>query len=728
MFCVLLLVTSAAGRGAEPNESQSDDQLVIESSRLKLVLRDDLRGFAHLIDKRSGRDYAADTRRAFGLYTLHFGKSMERSTRSTLSMVAAKEVSRTEQGVRVRFEQKGTHPALVDCLLSASAERPEIRLSIDITNRSNQPIITVDFPQLTCVEQLDSESADDGILYPQHEGIVLCGPAEHFPEGSLVAKAYPGHLSAQFSYYFDAAGGLYLGAHDTQGYPKQLRLDRTRDGLNFTWRHQQPSVQLARYQLKYELVLMVGGPTWQHGADIYRQWAERKAPWCRQTIVAGAAPDWLQAGCVFLNYKIDPDDEQFGVEQHDALLGQYREFLGLPIVACAFGWEKHGSWIGPDYFPPRGGEQYYRDLAARLQQRGDHLHVFTSGFRWGVRKRVEQQDAKPEGGVSEQRSQGYDRSAPARPPSPYTEYYGERDYRNAGGWHMAVLNDRGYEVREMPAWADNYLLCPGCAATRQLLGKCFDQIYELGIAGVDLDQNLGGGIPPCYSGRHDHESGAGTWQYRAVYEFLDQVRRRARTQNVDSFVGLEEPCELFIPVVDIVHGRAFTDTVWPANGPGAMSVPLYAYLYHPYQLQYAGWIDGRFSPRGDVRLGLVRAALLGMQPGVRIHSGPFQLADGQPSDELIMLRNVAQLTVRCREYLLLGACCTMPSSPVHRTWIQSHAQPSARRCRSPGRPCTALPGKRLPATSATCLPTSPTRRGPSNCWSSDMTWLPLECV
>jgi hypothetical protein len=137
-------------------------------------------------------------------------------------------------------------------------------------------------------------------------------------------------------------------------------------------------------------------------------------------------------------------------------------------------------------------------------------------------------------------------------------------------------------------------------------------------------------------------------------EFLTTVRTKAREKHPESFLGVEEPCEAYIPMIDIVHGRAFTDTRWPAAAPGGVSIPLYVYLYHEYQLNYAGWIDKKFSPFGDVRFGIGRATIFGMQPGVRIGQGPFEYTGGDPSAELAMLRDAVQLMDRCSRYLLLG--------------------------------------------------------------------------
>lgn len=629
--------------GLPSAEGQDQDgRYVVESARLKLVLREDLRGVEKLIDKRTGRDYATNAIRSFGLYRLYYGRSLDKAQESRPSNVASRKVTQLANGVRIQFDQKGPHPALVDCTITANVNEPGIRFGIDVTNRSSQPLVAIDYPQITCQAKLGADSQDDRLLYPQLEGVLLCNPAENLPMGRSVAKSYPGSACAQFIYFYDPEGGWYSAAEDGRGSTKVPLVRRDRDGLFIAWRHEFPSVPLGRTKLAYDVVWSAAGPSWQDGADIYREWAERNAPWCEKTILAGAAPDWLQQANVFLNYQLDLEGEYYGAEEAGTRFQAYRNFFGLPIVACVFGWEKHGAWIGPDYFPPRGGEEYYTDLASRLAERGDHMHLFTSGFRWGVRK------TRP---APERANEPV--AASRRQPRLYTDYNGLTDFYNKGK-AAAVIGTNGRPIRERPAWADNYLLCAGSEHGQQILGDCFATIFDWGIAGVDLDQNLGAGVPHCFSDAHGHPPGAGEWQYRAMYEFLEAVRLQSRENHPDSFVGVEEPCELYIPVIDIVHGRAFTDNVWPAAGPGAVSVPLYTYLYHEYQLTYAGWIDKRFSPRGDMRLGIGRATLFGMQPGVRIGKGEFEYREDEPTVELAMLRDAVQLMQRCRDYLLLG--------------------------------------------------------------------------
>jgi len=600
----------------------------IESSDLKITLRPDLDGALGIADKRTGRNYALPS--AVGLYRILVGREPRSARALTSRDATSRRLERLSDGLTLRF----AHEKLaVECRLSASPDRPGIRWGIRLENSTRQPLCAVEFPLVACPLALGDSPDDDAILYPSLEGVLLWRPSRHFGRGARVARRYPGQVCAQLLYYFDPAGGLYLAAHDTAGYPKEPVVGREGGALVLTWRHCFPSQAERVVETAYDVVMRAGGATWHDGADIYRAWAERNAPWCEKKLLERDVPRWLLRANVFLNYNAT-DPNFVPAEKADARFRAYRKFLGVPIVACAFGWEKHGSWIGPDYFPPKCGEAHYRELCRRLAGRGDHFQVFTSGFRWGVRKPI---------GAT------WERTKPRR----YTPWDGRPDFQ-ARGQPAAAIAPSGKPVFIQFPWADNYILCVGSRLARDILADCFARLYGMGIAGVDLDQNLGAEAPDCFSATHGHPPGAGHWRYRAMRGFLQRVRSAARATHPECFVGVEEPCEAYIPWLDVVHARAFTDTRWPATGPGAFSVPLYIYLYHDYQLNYAGFIDRGFSPLGDVRMGLGRAFIFGMQLGVRIGYPPFALDEAKPTQELVALRGAARLMDRCRDYLLLG--------------------------------------------------------------------------
>jgi len=223
----------------------------------------------------------------------------------------------------------------------------------------------------------------------------------------------------------------------------------------------------------------------------------------------------------------------------------------------------------------------------------------------------------------------------------------------AEGKMYAVKDQNDQLVFKQLRWADNFMMCAGSEGARNILDSCYSYIYNMGIAGVDLDQNIGGEVDDCYSSSHGHPRGAGLWQTRSMEKFLSKIQSDNLKRGEHCFQGVEEPCERYVPYFDVFHGRAFTATRWPVYGPGAVSVPLYLYLYHQYQIAYAGWIDGGFSPCGYEKYGLGRAYIFGMYPGVRT-GGKMELRKNAPSDELLMLKGYLYLMNEAPDFLLRG--------------------------------------------------------------------------
>jgi hypothetical protein len=175
----------------------------------------------------------------------------------------------------------------------------------------------------------------------------------------------------------------------------------------------------------------------------------------------------------------------------------------------------------------------------------------------------------------------------------------------------------------------------------------------MGIAGIDLDQNLGGSFSDCFNSEHGHPLGAGLWKTTAMVDFLNAINAIKKKRGEQKFFqSVEEPCERFAHLFDIYHGRAFTDNKWPVTGPGAVSIPLYLFLYHEYQSGYAGWIDKKFSPSGDIKCGIGRSYILGMLPGIR-SNGTTGLKD-HITDELLMLKSYIKLMKLLPQYVLNG--------------------------------------------------------------------------
>jgi hypothetical protein len=634
---------------------------VIENDSVLIKFTEDLKGVKSIIDKKTGRDWASGEDSV--LYVLRFGENYQSSKMITSAMSVERKAKKTRDGIELQFTHKGEIPLTIICSINTSRGSSLIYWSVKVLNESDKKLCSVEYPVMTCKYLPENSRRSGGVLYPVFEGVLLTGLAEM---GAGIRQLYPGKLSAQLMYYYDHTGGFYYAAHDGQGYKKALSLKNLGKGITFSQEYLLPVELRKEILVPYNIVTGFSGGRWEAGAGIYRDWAKGQE-WCNKRLIDREdVPAWLKHPNLFINYSyITPAFST--VEKADKIIKNYHDFFKMPIIATGFGWEKNEIWIGPDYFPPVHGDSYYKDLSGKIKERGDHLHVFTSGFRWAIKKPVK----NPNGTTG------------------FTKYDGTEDFKLHGA-ALASIDQKGEMILEKRDWAYNYSLCVGSAGGRELMAGIYNHLAGLGIDGVDLDQNLGGEVDNCFNDKHGHAIGAGLWQYQVMKEFFGKVRSEGKKQSGDMFMGVEEPCEIFIPQLDAFHGRAYTDTEWPVVGPGGVSVPLFIYLYHPYQIGYSGWIDNGFSALGDVRYGMGRSYIFGMYPGVRTSDsynqttgmysegggyGKFDLSSGIISEELKMLKGYTELMKSYPEFLVHGemiyeaeikGCDTINFTPVKR--------------------------------------------------------------
>ncbi|MGQ9576528.1 MAG: DUF6259 domain-containing protein [Thermoguttaceae bacterium] len=93
-------------------------------------------------------------------------------------------------------------------------------------------------------------------------------------------------------------------------------------------------------------------------------------------------------------------------------------------------------------------------------------------------------------------------------------------------------------------------ICPVTPLARKILLDSVLECQRLGIDCVQVDQIVGGGIPPCYSADHGHLPGGGNWSAEAIYGLFGEIRREGKKRNPDFALSMEEPGEFFIPVLD----------------------------------------------------------------------------------------------------------------------------------------------------------------------------------
>nr|WP_321399032.1 DUF6259 domain-containing protein [uncultured Desulfobacter sp.] len=596
-------------------------EIKLRSKSSSLILSNDLRRI---------KSYSNDKQHQFisvpsaPLYEISFGHDYNSSRKiTTYDAVNCRVLRKGRYFVEIEY----LHPEndlIVTCNIRTDKKESLHYWNIKVKNNSKDIVTQIQYPQVACKTELGQKINSDAFVFPRHEGVLLTGLNK---KHARMKSRYPGDLSSQMMYNFDTDGGLFYAALDGSGYTKNLSAINNGSSILMAQELVLPIQTMNSINQIYEVATGLFGGRWEDGAVVYRNWSDKQI-WTKQPISKRSMPEWLKGPNLFLNFSITEDVTR--VDKTYDLINRYHSFFNIPIVATVFGWEKNGEWIGPDYFPTKPNLTFYEQLSNQLRQNGDHLHFYTSGFRFGIRQTIQNNERK----------------------RTYSDYNG-LDYFNKFGKHLATSKPDGTLFLTKPRWANNYHICAGLKESRDLLARCYDKIYGMGIAGVDLDQNLGGSFADCFNPEHAHPLGAGLWKTKAMEKFLNAtitIKKKRGEQKF--FQGVEEPCERFAHLFDIYHGRAFTDIKWPVIGPGAVSIPLYLFLYHEYQLGYAGWIDKGFSPFGDIKYGIGRSFIFGMLPGIRQNKSTklkFPI-----TQDLLMLKSYIELMKQIPQYVLHG--------------------------------------------------------------------------
>ena len=362
----------------------------------------------------------------------------------------------------------------------------------------------------------------------------------------------PGRSSAQFAAAWDGESGVYFGLEDASGEIKFWGFDRTAAGLRFV--HENRTWQSGGYAQTYPVVIRpvrrTGEPlVWQDFADIYRAW-DRKQSWSRTTYRDRAdVPAWMKDAPVFTRFSRQwlerPDDIRRFVAWWKRELGE------MPVVAALWGWEKYGTWWGPDYFPCHPSDEVFTANMKFLGDNAFHPFAWPSGYNW-------------------------------------CKYIGDKgdgtyeiDLRDS--WlkpnedHLVVNADGKFYHRDA-FWLRFGALtavCGGDPWTHDWWNGLTKDLARRGVDIVQVDQVVGGRFLPCWNPKHGHPVGDGAWMWPKFRLQIETMRAAIKSVRPDGFVGVEEPCELFNDIVGIQDYRDL-------ESDGDRFASVYSYLYHGY--------------------------------------------------------------------------------------------------------------------------------------------------
>lgn len=439
-----------------------------------------------------------------------------------------------------------------------STDNGRLRWRIAVTPKPGFAATLVDYPKIMLKPRLGADGADDAIVHGgRNWGLV------HDPGATWDPKKWDGlylqqpeNLFAQFACYYDPEGGLYTAAEDAETMAKGLQFQRQKDGILLTWQWKDWIVS-AR-ELPYDIVTAAvrgrdGEPLrWQDAADVYRAWA-RGQRWCKTPFRDRAdLPEWLRSAVPIVRFDREWLDKPEHVRQWLEKYWKAR-YPHMPLVGAVWGWEKHGYWITPDYFPMYPDDATFAQIVAAFRANGVRFFPWPSGYNWTL-------TYKP------------------RPDGTF-EYESRAAFEKVR--HLACATAAGDVLLKKPSWyfgGEMPVLCRGDARTRDwwttsVAGPLMDRGAEL----VQFDQVNGGRHPPCWSRGHGHPPHAGRWWAGSMLAQLDQVQAAARKRGTNLVLGFEDPNEFYL---DRVGVQDYRDTEITSTNRTVASV--WNYLYHEF--------------------------------------------------------------------------------------------------------------------------------------------------
>ncbi|MCC6485768.1 MAG: hypothetical protein IT209_13075 [Armatimonadetes bacterium] len=473
----------------------------------------------------------------------------------------------------------------------ADAEKSLTRWSLSATVAAGWTVVRADFPRIPNI------ALRRGLKFAAPAGWGCEYPVK---PGMSYGATYPSVMAAmQFTAFYDAARGLYIGLHDVRGSHKRLVARADESHASFVcsnWLALEPGQ--SQWRLPYQPVIAAFRGSHYEAASLYRDFTF-ETKWGKDlTLGHRAIPSWMRDTDLWLMPAPEP------LENVEACI-EASEYFGVPIALHWYRWhEIPFDTLYPEYFPAKPN---FAEGVRKLQEAGFRVMPYINGrlcdpnsttwneeggSRWAARK----EDGEP-----------------------YTEVYGSK----------VPLN----------------VMCPATGFWQDKIAGLVRRLtQEYGVDAVYIDQ-IGAAHPErCFATGHGHPPGGGTFWVEGYRRMLDQIRRELPE---DKAITTEEDGECWNDQLDAL---LLVNT--PASA-AARPIPIFPAVYSgraiAFGFQYIAPDDLDRSLPWRAKMG--RAFVWGSQLG---WVGVGRIMDPKASTEAEFLRNLSRCRHLAHEFLAEG--------------------------------------------------------------------------
>lgn len=369
------------------------------------------------------------------------------------------------------------------------------------------------------------------LLLPESMGF-LTGEIQQWPEKiEFFRSFYP----FQMITCFGEKENLLAMFPDERFYCKNVKV-RKQDGKSeaaviFHVPQQEPPVD--RYTVPFPVVLEKFTGGWFEAAERYRKWARSTKTFQR----AKAKVNPLRKTAMwFWN--------RGGSKEVAEPVIRFAEQSGLP-VALDWYWWHHNPYDTdyPFYWPPREGEEKFRDAIANLKAKGVFTQVYMNGMTWDM----------------------------------------DNPSWESGGRQSAIVKEDGSIMNIAFNRYNHHRLAYLCGESEPLQKEIIAQAVKLQEAGLDglyLDQiGCVSNYIPCWNSQHHHSKGGGDYHHRGYAEYLEEVRKHCPGLSLSTEDCCEEYLDQFDSMIVLFNSSERMTPRWTEDFQGQF-VPVFQAVYH----------------------------------------------------------------------------------------------------------------------------------------------------